>query len=79
MCDYSLMAIPNRLAVSGEEFVVHRFGQGSVGLAVPCDLQKRQEYRKVRSHGFWPRLKEFLILPWLRRSPQCVFHRVPAC
>jgi hypothetical protein len=28
-------------------------------LAAPCDLQKRQEYRKVPSHGFWPKLKEF--------------------
>lgn len=63
MCDYSLMAIPNRLAVSGEELVVHRFGQGSVGLAAPCDLQRRQEYRKVRSHGFWPRLKEVFDPP----------------
>ena len=30
MCDYSLMAIPNRLAVSGEDLVVHRFEAGSV-------------------------------------------------
>jgi hypothetical protein len=58
MCDYSLMAIPNRLAVSGEELVVHKFEEGSVGLASPCDLRKRQEYRKVQSHGFWARLKE---------------------
>jgi hypothetical protein len=60
MCDYSLMAIPNRLAVSGEDLVVHRFEAGSVvGLASACDLRKRQEYRKVQPHGFWPRLKDF--------------------
>ncbi len=28
MCDYSLMAIPNRLAVSGEELVVHNLRKG---------------------------------------------------
>jgi hypothetical protein len=63
MCDYSLMAIPNRLAVSGEELVVHKFEEGSVGLASPCDLRKRQEYRKVQSHGFWARLKELFNPP----------------
>ena len=44
MCDYSLMAIPNRLAVSGEELVIHRFEAGSVGLASAFDLaeQRRQ-------------------------------------
>ena len=68
MCDYSLMAIPNRLAVSGEELIVHRFEAGSfevgsVGLASTFDLRKRQEYRKVEPHGFWPRLKEFFDPP----------------
>jgi hypothetical protein len=38
MCDYSLMTIPNRLAVSGEELIVHRFEAGSVGLASAFDL-----------------------------------------
>jgi hypothetical protein len=52
MCDYSLMAIPNRLAVSGEELIVHRFEAGSVGLASAFDLRKRQECRRVQSHGF---------------------------
>jgi hypothetical protein len=63
MCDYSLMAIPNRLAVSGEELIVHRFETGSVGLASAFDLPKRQEYRKVQCHVFWPRLKEFFNPP----------------
>ena len=40
MCDYSLMAIPNRLAVSGEELIVHRFEAGSVGLASAFDFEK---------------------------------------
>jgi hypothetical protein len=60
MCDYSLMAIPNRLAVSGEELVIHRFEAGSVGLASAFDLRKRQEYRKVSRFGFWPTIKSFL-------------------
>ena len=64
MCDYSLMAIPNRLAVCGEELVIHRFESGAVaGLASPCDLRKRQEYRSVPSQGFWQRLKEFFDPP----------------
>ena len=33
MCDYSLAHLPNRLAVAGEELVVHRFNSGTLGLA----------------------------------------------
>ena len=33
MCDSSLTGIPNRLAVEGEQLVVHRFHTGFVGLA----------------------------------------------
>ena len=36
MCDYSLAGVPNRLAVEGEQLVVHPFHTGSVGLASPC-------------------------------------------
>jgi hypothetical protein len=39
MCDYSLMGLPNRLAVKEEELVVHRFPTGSLGLAAPSDLK----------------------------------------
>jgi hypothetical protein len=35
MCDYSLAGVPNRLAVEGEQLVVHRFPH-SLGLASPC-------------------------------------------
>jgi hypothetical protein len=38
MCDYSLMGVPNRLAVEGEVLVVHRFETGTLGLASPSDL-----------------------------------------
>jgi hypothetical protein len=40
MCDYSLMCLPNRLAVEGEQLVAHRFPTGAVGLASPSDLRK---------------------------------------
>jgi hypothetical protein len=40
MCDYSLMAVPNRLAQEGEELVMHRFPTGSLGLASPADLKR---------------------------------------
>ena len=32
MCDYSLAHFPNRLAVEGEQLVVHRFRTGTLGL-----------------------------------------------
>ena len=35
MCDYSLAGIPNRLAIEGEQLIVHRFSTGSLGLASP--------------------------------------------
>ena len=69
MCDYSLMAIPNRLAVSGEDLVVHRFEAGVVGLASAFDLRRRQECRKAPVHGFWSRLKKFFDPPHLQSIP----------
>jgi hypothetical protein len=33
MCDYSLAHFPNRLAVEGEQLVVHRFAAQTLGLA----------------------------------------------
>jgi hypothetical protein len=41
MCDYSLTGIPNRLAVEGEQLVVHRFSTGSLGLSSPCPSTSR--------------------------------------
>ncbi len=41
MCDYSLMALPNRLAVCGDELVVYKFELGSLGLASAADLLHR--------------------------------------
>jgi hypothetical protein len=35
MCDYSLAGMPNRLAVAGEQLVIHRFSTGAQGLTSP--------------------------------------------
>ena len=70
MCDYSLYAIPNRLAVEGEELVVHRFATGSIGLASASDLKANQPAQENRKGGFWRELKKLFDL-----SPACT---VPA-
>lgn len=53
MCDYSLMSVPNRLAVSGEELVTHRFHSGALGLTTPSQAPT----------GFWAALKSFWRMP----------------
>lgn len=56
MCDYSLAVLPNRLAVEGEELIVHRFHTGSKGLAAPADLHAPQPSR-AEPRNLWERLK----------------------
>ena len=58
MCDYSLMAFPSRVAVSGDELVVHRFDAKSVGLAAGVDVRRGLQYRKARAEGIWTRLRK---------------------
>jgi hypothetical protein len=58
MCDYSLMAVPNRLAQEGEELVAHRFPTGSLGLASPTDLKRVAIAPPVR-RSWWCSVKEF--------------------
>ena len=57
MCDYSLHTYPNRLAVDGEDLVVHRFGAGSLGLTSPADLAPVISASKSVEGGWWPRVK----------------------
>jgi len=57
VCDYSLMAVPSRLAVSGDELVVRRFDAKSLGLAAAFDVRPAQERRNSNSEGFWARLR----------------------
>jgi hypothetical protein len=59
MCDYSLLAIPNRLAVEGEPLVVHRFQTGAMGLAPSAEIAAPATERHVptRREGWWSALK----------------------
>ena len=61
MCDYSLAGLPSRLAVEGEQLVVHRFPTGTLGLASPCaspsrdipkDLQQQFSIRGTEEVAF---------------------------
>lgn len=42
MCDYSLQSIRSRLAVDGEQLIVHRFPTNSIGLASAADLRVQE-------------------------------------
>ena len=66
MCDYSLMAIPNRLAVSGEELIVHRFEAGAVGLASAFDLEKDKNAAGSKAMDSGRSSSSFLTLQMLR-------------
>jgi hypothetical protein len=58
MCDYSLCGLPNRLAVDGEDLVVHKFPTLSMGLASPTDLQVQQPVKEpVSDRSLWTRIK----------------------
>jgi hypothetical protein len=57
MCDYSLAALPNRLAVEGE---VHRFCTGSKDLAPPVELEAPcQQPKPIPRNSLWT---------WFRRA-----------
>jgi hypothetical protein len=59
MCDYSLMHLPNRLAVEGEELIAHRFESGSIGLACPADLCPCENVEISTPQTFWQAMKQF--------------------
>jgi hypothetical protein len=70
MCDYSLHGIPNRLAVEGDELVVHRFETSTIGLCAACELDRPS---LAPPAGVWGRLKQFFEAPVLHRvSAVCV-------
>jgi hypothetical protein len=62
MCDYSLMAVPNRLATEGEDLVAHRFPTGSMGLASPGDVKRAISSTRSQK-GFWASVKNFFYPP----------------
>jgi hypothetical protein len=63
------MAVPNRLAVEGEELVAHRFPTGSLGLASPADLKKNEDPPQTTRKSFWCALKEFFNPPKVEPVP----------
>jgi len=69
VCDYSLHAFPNRLAVENEDLVLHRFGGGSMGLASIADVRasnaacvKKPFWTAVKD-WFWGQLDSDLAIP----------------
>lgn len=72
MCDYSLMALPNRLAVSGEELVSHRFQTGAIGLI--SRVEGKLIEAAARPKGIVRRLR-FLLNP--PNTRQCTAVCVP--
>lgn len=69
MCDYSLMALPNRLAQEGEALVLHRFRTGSLGLASPADLGLPAEPQSASARTLWTKVKEFFNPPEVCSAP----------
>ena len=57
MCDFSLGGLPNRLAVDGEELIIHRFTTNSIGLASAADLQSKIREEGQRDQSLWNRIK----------------------
>ena len=66
MCDYSLMAVPNRLAREGEELVTHRFPTGSLGLAAPDDVRRAAEPLQTMCQTVWQKIRAFFDPPAAR-------------
>jgi len=80
MCDYSLGGLPNRLAVEGEDLVVHRFPTHSIGLASPADLQPRTNGgATARNLGLWNRIKSFFTPAFDCAKPMAVCIPPGAC
>jgi len=63
MCDYSLMAVPNRLAREGEGLVTYRFPTGSLGLASPADLKRLSTPKAPARRSLWFKVREFFNPP----------------
>jgi hypothetical protein len=76
MCDYSLMALPNRLAVCGDELVVHKFELGTLGLASAADVLRHQKEREDASPNLtlFEKLKKWFFPPV---PPQCTAVCIP--
>lgn len=69
MCDYSLMAVPNRLAQEGDELLTYRFPTGSLGMASSTDVKRATTAPACAPKGLWTRLADLFAVP--RREPVC--------
>lgn len=56
MCDYSLMTIPQRLAIEGEELIAHWFESSALGLVPRTDYECWSDVKKV-----WEKVKALLL------------------
>jgi hypothetical protein len=74
MCDYSLHAVPNRLAVEGEELVTYRFPRGSIGLASPAELARANRGVAGSGASWWAAVKT-----WLNPAPPRVDKVAAVC
>ncbi len=63
MCDYSLMAVPNRMAKEGEDLVVYRFPTGSLGLASAADIKRLAEPRQKKRKGLFTSFMDLFSMP----------------
>jgi len=72
MCDYSLGGLPQRLAVEGENLIVHRFPTNSIGLASPLDLHPKAREVPTSSLTLWQRIKDFLASDCLTVPAVCI-------
>ncbi len=60
MCDYSLMEGPSRLAIAGENLVIHRFPTNSLGLvSLEDSLSAGQCSSGCSSSSIWSALQSF--------------------
>src|SRR5580704_2636742 len=57
MCDCSGAIVPSRLATEGQQLIVHKFPNGSLGLALIADVRRNQAGPgQARGSSFWSRL-----------------------
>jgi hypothetical protein len=65
MCDYSLLTLPNRLAIEGERLVSYRFPSYSIGLASPREITAAtcRRHEADLHVTWWSRFKKWLLQP----------------
>jgi len=51
MCDYSLMIVPNRLAIEGEDLVAHKFQSGTTGSSLTQTSPYGERSSAQRAYG----------------------------